>query len=389
MHHSTTNIINNDLEPQIAQSAQKIATTSLQHSTSLPQHYLSDASESPSPPPFRQTLSKPSNKQPRFVNPQSRAVFTTSPFSGQITTSVGNQATHGMIAPQYTIETQFQHRFQQPTVTMSPPSLNFSTTSAVYPEAQETQPLRRPHLQPNPGTHLHSNAQQLVKSSTTAQQLTSKANVFMQSESRSRFGTQFRNPELNYPAMTTLHLPTNFGAQLDYGTQLHIIPLQPNVSRKEQQCSQTTTNIQPHSTNNWPKRHSYGFNRPVNANSTPSANSEPQFLNRVAVNSYPAFQSITFAYPPAAFNSDLLMPTEPFTNCSFAEAWNFQGTTNQTSTQRISFHQPDASASTNQQQTLQLWLTQQPPFAAHEQLLSYNHQPAIGTPQLTSSCLMS
>ncbi|XP_063724406.1 uncharacterized protein LOC134852057 [Symsagittifera roscoffensis] len=110
------------------------------------------------------------------------------------------------------------------------------------------------------------------------------------------------------------------------------------------------------------------------------ATSEPQFLNQVAVNSYPAFQSITFANPPAAFNSDLPMSTEPFATCSFAEAWNFQGTTNQTSTQRISFHQPDASASTNQQQILQSWLTQQPPLAAHEQLLSFNHQPAIGTP---------
>ena len=48
-----------------AQSTQNIATASDQHSASLPQLHLSDTSESPSPPPFRQTLSKTSNKQPR------------------------------------------------------------------------------------------------------------------------------------------------------------------------------------------------------------------------------------------------------------------------------------------------------------------------------------
>ena len=115
-----------------------------------------------------------------------------------------------MIAPQFLIGTQLQHRFQQPTVTMSPPCLNFANTSTVYPEAQEFQPLLLPHLQPNPGTHFQCYAQQLVTSSTTAQPLTNNANAFMQTGSLSRFGNQLGDPELIYPTMTTVRLPTTF-----------------------------------------------------------------------------------------------------------------------------------------------------------------------------------
>ena len=200
----------------------------------------------------------------------------------------------------------------------------------------------------------------------------------MQTGSLSHFGTQLRDPELIYPAITTVHLPISFGTQPDYGTQLHMIPLQPNVSTTEQRFIQLTTNFQPHSINNLPQCHSSGFDRPVNGNSTPSANSEALFLNRWAVNSYPAYQPITFVKSPSAFNSDLLIPTEPFVTCSYSDASNFQGTINQTSTQPISFHQPDGSASINQQQILQSFITQQPPLATHQQLLGYNHQPAIG-----------
>ena len=76
-----------------------------------------------------------------------------------------------------------------------------------------------------------------------------------------------------------------------------------------------------------------------------------------AVKIYPAYQPITFENSPAAFNSDFLMPTEPFATCSYADAWNLQGTIYQTSIQIISFHQPDASDSINQQQLMQSWIT--------------------------------
>ena len=44
------------------------------------------------------------------------------------------------------------------------------------------------------------------------------------------------------------------------------------------------------------------------------------------------------------------------------------------------FNSQTSSASINQQQLLQSWITQQPPLASKQQLLSYNHQSVIGNP---------
>ena len=77
------------------------------------------------------------------------------------------------------------------------------------------------------------------------------------------------------------------------------------------------------------------------------------------------------------------MPTQTFATCSCADAWNFQGATNQPSTQPESFHQPGAPVLINQQQLWQSIITQRSLLETHQQLLSYNHQPAIGTPPIT------